>query len=123
MLNTIEALLISTFLFYFFLLTTQIFSRRSRLFFLLSSTVIGVSILVLGFSNFFWVPVATQFGRRPAAILSCIVSMGAMIWKAKAETSSSFMVSTLAHYIIRTYKYLSTPMSSSTPITIIRPDK
>ncbi|KAK4700999.1 hypothetical protein P7C70_g5239, partial [Phenoliferia sp. Uapishka_3] len=53
--------------------------------------LIGVTILVLGFSNFFWVPVATQFGRRTCAILSCVVCLGSMIWKAEANSYHSFL--------------------------------
>lgn len=51
----------------------------------------GVAILVLGFSNFIWVPMATCFGRRPVAILSSIVCVISSIWRAKATTYDSFM--------------------------------
>lgn len=51
----------------------------------------GVCILVLGFSNFLWVPVSQTFGRRPAAIFSCLVCFASMIWRAKATTYRSFM--------------------------------
>ncbi|KAK7722287.1 hypothetical protein SLS64_000824 [Diaporthe eres] len=33
----------------------------------------GVAILVLGFSNFIWVPMSTCFGRRPVAIFSMTI--------------------------------------------------
>jgi MFS family permease len=52
---------------------------------------IGVTILVLGFSNFLWVPIATQFGRRPAALLSNTVCLVSFIWRARANTYNSFM--------------------------------
>ena len=51
----------------------------------------GVSILVLGFSNFLWVPVATAIGRRPVALASTALCIGSMIWRAKAQTYNSFM--------------------------------
>ncbi|KAF2091406.1 serine/threonine kinase 16 [Saccharata proteae CBS 121410] len=51
----------------------------------------GVAILVLGFSNFLWVPISTSFGKRPVYLLSTTVCLGASIWRAKAQTYNSFM--------------------------------
>ncbi|KAI9716394.1 MAG: hypothetical protein M1828_000336 [Chrysothrix sp. TS-e1954] len=51
----------------------------------------GVAILVLGFSNFFWVPLASTFGRRPVMIASQVVNLGSAIWRARATTYGSFM--------------------------------
>ncbi|KAK7423659.1 hypothetical protein QQX98_000849 [Neonectria punicea] len=51
----------------------------------------GVTILVLGFSNFIWVPISTSFGRRPVLILSQIVCLASHIWRAKASTYKEFM--------------------------------
>lgn len=51
----------------------------------------GVAILVLGFSNFIWVPLQTCFGRRPVLILSTLVCFGSSIWRAKAHSYGSFM--------------------------------
>lgn len=51
----------------------------------------GVCILVLGFSNLFWVPVASTFGRRFVIISSTLVCLGSSIWRAKAKTYGSFM--------------------------------
>jgi MFS family permease len=51
----------------------------------------GVSILVLGFSNFIWVPLATSFGRRPVFLLSTLICTAASIWRANATTYESFM--------------------------------
>ncbi|KAJ4168713.1 hypothetical protein NW754_010641 [Fusarium falciforme] len=51
----------------------------------------GVTILVLGFSNFFWVPVSTSFGRRPVLIFSQIVCLASHVWRAKATTYNGFM--------------------------------
>lgn len=38
-----------------------------------------------------WVPISTTFGRRPTAFLSQCVSLGAAIWRAKAQSYNSFM--------------------------------
>ncbi|KAL3708495.1 hypothetical protein TMatcc_006479 [Talaromyces marneffei ATCC 18224] len=51
----------------------------------------GVCILVLGFSNFIWVPMSQTIGRRPVAILSSLICLASMVWRAKATTYSSFM--------------------------------
>ncbi|KAF2130324.1 serine/threonine kinase 16 [Dothidotthia symphoricarpi CBS 119687] len=51
----------------------------------------GVCILVLGFSNFIWVPISTSFGRRPVYLFSQLVNFGTSIWRAKANSYGSFM--------------------------------
>lgn len=51
----------------------------------------GVAILVLGFSNFIWVPLSTSFGRRPVYLASTLICFGSTIWRAKATTYGSFM--------------------------------
>ncbi|KAF4439593.1 HOL1 substrate-H+ antiporter [Fusarium acutatum] len=51
----------------------------------------GVCILVLGFSNFIWVPLSTSFGRRPVYIASNLICLASMIWRARAQTYGSFM--------------------------------
>jgi len=51
----------------------------------------GIAILVLGFSNFIWVPIMTCFGRRPTLIFSTIICFGSAIWRAKATSYGSFM--------------------------------
>lgn len=51
----------------------------------------GVAILVLGFSNFIWVPLSTAYGRRPVYIFSQLICFGSSIWRARATTYSSFM--------------------------------
>lgn len=51
----------------------------------------GVAILVLGFSNFVWVPMATCFGRRPVAIFSSLICAFSSVWRAKANSYDSFM--------------------------------
>ncbi|WAO93384.1 MFS domain-containing protein [Fusarium falciforme] len=51
----------------------------------------GVCILVLGFSNFIWVPISTCFGRRPVYIFSNLICLASMVWRARAQTYGSFM--------------------------------
>jgi hypothetical protein len=51
----------------------------------------GIAILVLGFSNFIWVPMQSCFGRRPVLITSTLICFGSSIWRAKAKTYGSFM--------------------------------
>ncbi|KAJ4350582.1 hypothetical protein N0V95_004633 [Ascochyta clinopodiicola] len=51
----------------------------------------GVCILMLGFSNFIWVPISTSFGRRPVFLLSQLINFGTSIWRAKANSYGSFM--------------------------------
>lgn len=51
----------------------------------------GVAILVLGFSNFIWVPISSSFGRRPVYIFSQLVCLASSIWRARAMTYGSFM--------------------------------
>ncbi|CAK1367959.1 unnamed protein product [Cercospora beticola] len=51
----------------------------------------GVCILVLGFSNFIWVPNSTTFGRRPVLIFSTIICLISSIWRGQAASYNSFM--------------------------------
>ena len=51
----------------------------------------GVAILVLGFSNFIWVPVSSAFGRRPVMLFSLLLCAMSAIWRAKATSYDSFM--------------------------------
>ncbi|KAK7204562.1 MFS transporter-like protein [Myxozyma melibiosi] len=57
----------------------------------------GVCILVLGFSNFLWIPIATRFGRRPALLLSTLLGIGANIWRARATSYQSFIGASAVH--------------------------
>ncbi|KAM5351183.1 hypothetical protein ACJ41O_003906 [Fusarium nematophilum] len=52
----------------------------------------GVTILILGFSNFVWAPVSTSFGRRPVYIASQLICMACHIIRARAKTYHTFMV-------------------------------
>ncbi|KAI9367279.1 major facilitator superfamily domain-containing protein [Aspergillus egyptiacus] len=51
----------------------------------------GVCILVLGFSNFFWIPIQTTYGRRPVLIFSTLVCVVSNIWRATATSYGSYM--------------------------------
>ncbi|KAI5925181.1 major facilitator superfamily domain-containing protein [Camillea tinctor] len=51
----------------------------------------GVAILVLGFSNFIWVPISVCFGRRPVMIISSLICAVSSIWRARATSYESFM--------------------------------
>ena len=51
----------------------------------------GIPILILGFSNFLWVPISTSFGRRPVYIASQLICLASCIWRAKAKSYNSFM--------------------------------
>ena len=52
---------------------------------------IGVSILVLGFTNLIWVPFSRGFGRRPMALITTLITTASFIWRAKATTYESFL--------------------------------
>ncbi|KIY03902.1 uncharacterized protein Z520_00594 [Fonsecaea multimorphosa CBS 102226] len=52
---------------------------------------VGVSILVLGFSNIIWVPIARAYGRRPMALLANLLNVASMIWRAEAKSYGSFL--------------------------------
>ncbi|KAB8290237.1 hypothetical protein EYC80_011105 [Monilinia laxa] len=51
----------------------------------------GVAILVLGFSNFIWVPIQNCYGRRPVLILSSAICFASSVWRARANSYGSFM--------------------------------
>ncbi|KAL4914526.1 major facilitator superfamily domain-containing protein [Aspergillus aurantiobrunneus] len=51
----------------------------------------GVCILVLGFSNFFWIPIQTTFGRRPVLVFSTLVCVVSNVWRATAKSYGSYM--------------------------------
>lgn len=51
----------------------------------------GYAILILGFSNFIWVPLSSSMGRRIVYIASQLICLGSMIWRARAQTYGSFM--------------------------------
>ncbi|KAF9766531.1 hypothetical protein IL306_001044, partial [Fusarium sp. DS 682] len=51
----------------------------------------GVTILILGFSNFFWAPVSTSFGRRLVYLASQVICLACHIIRAKASTYGIFM--------------------------------
>ncbi|KAH7134439.1 major facilitator superfamily domain-containing protein [Dactylonectria macrodidyma] len=46
----------------------------------------GVTILILGFSNFFWAPISTSFGRRPVYLASQLICIACHIIRARAKS-------------------------------------
>ncbi|EED16212.1 conserved hypothetical protein [Talaromyces stipitatus ATCC 10500] len=72
----------------------------------------GITILVLGFSNFIWVPIQSCFGRRSVMIISTLICLASSIWKAKATSYSSFLGGCVLNGI-------GAGPSESTPPTII----
>ncbi|PWY94624.1 MFS transporter [Aspergillus sclerotioniger CBS 115572] len=51
----------------------------------------GICILVLGFSNFFWIPIQTVCGRRPVLIFSTLICLVSNVWRAVATSYGSYM--------------------------------
>lgn len=51
----------------------------------------SIPILILGFSNFLWVPISNAWGRRPVLIISQIICLASYAWRAKATSYDSFM--------------------------------
>ncbi|KAH6688426.1 major facilitator superfamily domain-containing protein [Plectosphaerella plurivora] len=51
----------------------------------------GVTILILGFSNFIWAPISSSFGRRPVYIASQLICLASHILRARARSYSQFM--------------------------------
>ncbi|KAK4647839.1 uncharacterized protein QC761_104890 [Podospora bellae-mahoneyi] len=52
-------------------------------------------ILVLGLFNFFWVPLANYFGKRPVFVLSCGLLFASYIWGALAKSFESLLWSNI----------------------------
>lgn len=48
-------------------------------------------ILILGLFNFFWVPVANYFGKRPVFVLASLVLCVCYIWGANAQSFKSLL--------------------------------
>ncbi|KAK0667314.1 putative transporter in the major facilitator superfamily [Cercophora samala] len=48
-------------------------------------------ILVLGVFNFFWVPLANYFGKRPVFVVSCGLLFASFIWGALAKSFESLL--------------------------------
>ncbi|CAK7226848.1 hypothetical protein SBRCBS47491_006367 [Sporothrix bragantina] len=51
----------------------------------------GIVVLVMGFSNFLWVPLIVKFGRRPVAIIGATLCAASAIWRAKSNSYGSFI--------------------------------
>jgi MFS family permease len=53
--------------------------------------ITGVTVLVLGFSNFIVIPFSNIFGRRASTLLFGVLFLGTCIWQALADSYGSFM--------------------------------
>jgi MFS family permease len=56
-----------------------------------ASGFIGTTVLILGFANFLWVPLAENYGHRTVFIAFLIVTLGSMIWHATATSYHSYL--------------------------------
>ncbi|RDW63686.1 hypothetical protein BP6252_11231 [Coleophoma cylindrospora] len=52
-------------------------------------------VLALGLSNFFWIPTAAYFGKRPSFLVACSTVFACAIWGAKAKSFNSLLASTV----------------------------
>lgn len=52
-------------------------------------------ILVLGLFNFFWVPLANYFGKRPIFVISTLLLAVCYLWGALAKTFRSLLWSNI----------------------------
>lgn len=75
----------------------------------------GIAILVLGFSNFIWVPISTSFGRRVVYIASQLICLGSMVWRARAQTYGSFMGA-----CVYVFRYLAIACSVTVALTFFK---
>jgi len=52
-------------------------------------------VLVLGVFNFFWVPVANYFGKRPVFVFACLLLTCTSVWGAVATSFKSLLWSNI----------------------------
>lgn len=55
--------------------------------------ITGVTVMVLGFSNFIVIPFSNIFGRRAASLTFGVLFLVTCIWQAVAKSYGSFMAS------------------------------
>lgn len=53
--------------------------------------LISWSVLAMGLSNLFWMPLALCIGKRPVVLISMAMFLGGIIWTAVAEGYDSLM--------------------------------
>ena len=53
--------------------------------------ITGVTVMVLGFSNFIVIPFSNIFGRRASALVFGVLFLVTCIWQALAKSYGSFM--------------------------------
>ncbi|KAH8803678.1 serine/threonine kinase 16 [Xylogone sp. PMI_703] len=51
----------------------------------------GACILSLGYANLLIIPCANIFGRRPVALICCLICVASHIWQASSKSYSSFL--------------------------------
>jgi MFS family permease len=52
-------------------------------------------VLILGLSNFFWIPLAAYIGKRPVFLIACTTVFVCAIWGACAKSFNSLLASTI----------------------------
>ena len=68
----------------FFILSKQFNKTQTEI-----STLLSYPILVLGVFNFFWVPMANYFGKRPVFVFASLVLCMSYLWGALAKSFDS----------------------------------
>jgi predicted MFS family arabinose efflux permease len=53
--------------------------------------LISYSVLALGVSNLFWMPLAICIGKRPVILISILVCLAGCIWSIKARNFNSLL--------------------------------
>lgn len=57
--------------------------------------LVAVNILMVGFSNLWWVPLANTFGRRPVILLSLLILTLSSMWAGLTTNFNSLLVARL----------------------------
>jgi len=60
-----------------------------------TSGLLSWIVLTLGLSNFFWIPTAAYFGKRPTFIVAIGIEFAASIWSARATSFNSLLASSV----------------------------
>lgn len=60
-----------------------------------TSGLLSWFVLVLGLSNFFWIPTAAYIGKRPTFLTSCTIVFVCAIWGACSKSFGSLLASTV----------------------------
>jgi MFS family permease len=60
-----------------------------------TSGLLSWLVLALGLSNFFWIPTAAYFGKRPVFLAACTIVFVCAIWGAASKSFGSLLASTV----------------------------